>query len=66
MHEPLERPLVPIDPEEIHLLQVDDRLGEFGTPREPASGAANPRRPVAVHDGLQDGGEWGHADPRGD
>lgn len=61
---PLEGPLVPVDPEEVDLLEVEDGGGRPVGPLVAALGAGVPHLPELVHDGLEDGGERGHPDPR--
>ena len=59
--------LIPVDPEEVDLPEVEDAGGgEIVGPVVLAAGALVALLPVAVHDRLQDGGERGHADPRPD
>ena len=59
--------LIPVDPEEVDLPEVEDAGGgEIVGPVVLAVGALVALLPVAVHDRLQDGGERRHADPRPD
>jgi hypothetical protein len=47
----------------VYLSQIEDRGVEIFSPAVGALGADVPGLPVAVHDGLQDGGKRGHPDP---
>ena len=59
--------LIPVDPEEVDLPEVEDGGGgEVVGPVVLAARALVALLPVAVHDRLQDGGERRHADPRPD
>ena len=59
--------LIPVDPEEVDLPEVEDACRvEIVRPLIFAFGAGVARLPVPVHDRLQDGRERGHADPRAD
>lgn len=62
--EPLERALVPIDPEEVHFAQIHDRLRYLAGPFVVAARTRVPRLPVAMHDRLQNGGERRDTDAR--
>lgn len=62
---PLERALVAIDPEEVHLTQVHDRLRYLAGPLVVAARTRVPCLPVAMHDRLQYGGERRDADAGG-
>ena len=50
----------------LHLSQVQDRRAEVLSPAVLALGADVPGVPVAVHDGLEDGGEGGDPDAGAD
>ena len=57
VHEPLETGVVPVDPEEVDLLQVEHVAHVLIGPGVVTVGAADLGAPVPVHDGLEDGGE---------
>lgn len=54
---PLEAALISIDPKEIHFAQVHHRFGYLAGPLELAAWTTVSRLPVAMHYGLQNGGE---------
>ena len=55
--EPLEGALIPVDPKEVHLPQVQDRRRQVVGPFVVALGTRVPRLPIPVHDRLEDAGE---------
>ena len=55
--EPLEAGVVPVDPEEVDLLQVEHVGHVLTGPAVTALGTGRLVAPVPVHDRLQDGGE---------
>ena len=66
LQEPLERPLLAVDPDEVDLLQLE--VGCLPKPPGPlvvARGADRLGLPVLEHERLQDGGERGDADACG-
>lgn len=65
IHKPLERALIAIDPEEIHLAQIHDRLRYLAGPLEIAARTRVPCLPIAMHNRLQYGGERRDADAGG-
>ncbi len=64
--EPLERLLVAVDPEKVHLPKTLHRLAEIGQPSQMAPGALPFRLAIPEHERLQDGGEGGDTDAGGD
>lgn len=58
IHKPFEGPLIPIDPEEVHLTQIHDGLRYFTGPFEIATRTRVSSLPISVHDGLQNGCKW--------
>ena len=67
LQEPLKRPLLTVDPDEVDLLQLE--IGRLLKPLGPlvvARGAHRLGLPVFEHQGLQDGGERRDANAGGD
>ena len=66
LQEPLKRPLLTVDPDEVDLLQLE--IGRLLKPLGPlvvARGADGLGLPVLEHERLQDGGEWRDPDSGG-
>ena len=58
VNEPLKTRVVPVDPEEVDLLQIEHVAGVVIGPGVVTLGTVDLVAPVSVHDGLEDGGEW--------
>lgn len=65
INEPLERPLIAIDPEKIDFAQVHHSLWYLTGPFEVAAWTRVPGLPIAVHNRLENRCEWRNTDAGG-